>query len=342
MRAAVFHGTRDIRCGTVADAALHEPGDALVRITAASLSGSDLHAYNGLLPPPRSGIPGYECVGVVEDAGAAVRRFGKGQRVLVPALPQGWLEGGALAEAIRVPAADRRLRALPAEISDEQGLWLCGSLAAGWSAVAWADLAGGETVVVLGCGPAGLMAQKSARARGAGRVIATDLLQYRLVHARTACGSSTVNAGETDAVAAVLEETGGQGADLVIDAVGMQAGRSLLEKAAGALQPQHGSIKALEQAFALARPGGRVSVLGVYAGAYDHFPLGLWRDKGLTVRAAGGEGGAPVDALLGLLGNAWLETAGLVSHRLALADATRGFQLFNDKQDDCLKLLLLP
>lgn len=232
--------------------------------------------------------------------------------------------------------------ALPAEISDEQGLWLGGSLAAAWAAVAWAGLRGGETVMVLGCGAAGLMAQKSARAHGASRVLATDLLQYRLVHARKACGTSTVNAGETDAVAALLEQTGGQGADLVVDAVGMQAGRSLLEKAAGVLQPQQGSIKVLEQAFALARPGGRVSVLGVYSGAYDRFPLGLWRDKGLVVRAGGDELAAPLDALLGLLGNAWLETGGLISHRLELGDVARGFQLFNDKEDDCLKPLFRP
>src|SRR5690606_5578208 len=135
-----------------------------------------------------------------------------------------------------------------------------------------------ETVAVFGCGPVGLMALKLAKVLGAGKVIGVDVLPYRLELARRVAGCEVVDAKENDPVEVIRSLTDGRGADVCIEAVGMEPDRSMLEKLSNVLHLQRGSITAVELAFSAARRGGRVSVMGVYATTYDNFPLGQWLD----------------------------------------------------------------
>jgi S-(hydroxymethyl)glutathione dehydrogenase / alcohol dehydrogenase len=155
-----------------------------------------------------------------------------------------------------VPYANFGPRKIPDELSDEEVLFLTDILPTGYTAIDWAQLKGGETVAVFGCGPVGLMAQKVAWLKGAAQVIGLDLQPYRLDMARRAAGSETINIAETDPVEAIRAMTGGRGADLCVDAVGMEAERSPLDKLSNVIHLQAGNIKALNTALSAVRVGG--------------------------------------------------------------------------------------
>lgn len=385
MKAAVFHKMNDIRYEDVPDARLEAPTDAIVRVTATAICGSDLHIYNGYIPQLRKLTLGHEFMGIVEDVGPEVRKLKKGDRVVVPfpiacgqchfcthALPtacensnpdhygpKGGLlsqKGGALfgytdlyggyaggqAEAVRVPYADVGPRKVPDVLTDEQVLFLTDILPTGWAGVDKARVQKGETVAVFGCGPVGLMAQKAAWIKGAKKVIGIDILPYRLNMAREACHSEVINAAEHDPVDAVLSLTDGRGADVCIDAVGLEANRNLLEKFSNALHIQAGTSKVVGQAFTSVRRGGRVSILGVYATTYDNFPLGQMMDKGIQVWA----GQAPVhnyiDELIQMIEGGKIRTDDIITHKLKLKDVAHGYKVFCEKQDNCVKVVMTP
>src|SRR3954471_36045 len=206
---------------------------------------------------------------------------------------------GGQAEYVRVPYANFGPRKIPDRFKDEEVLFLTDIFPTGYSGIDWAGVKGGETVAVFGCGPVGLMAQKVAWLRGAKRVIGVDIQEYRLTTARKTAKSETINAAETDPIEAIRELTEGRGADVCVDAVGMEADRNLGDKLANVWHGQIGSIKALKNCISAVRRGGFVSVVGVYGIPYDAFPLGQIFDKG--VRMAFGQ--APVhkyiDELIG-------------------------------------------
>jgi alcohol dehydrogenase len=249
---------------------------------------------------------------------------------------------GGQAEAVRVLFADNNARKVPDDLSDEQALFLSDILPAGWTAIDWADLKGGETVAVFGCGPVGLMAQKCAWLRGAERVIGLDVQPYRLEAAKRVARSETVNVLEQDAVAVLREMTGGRGPDVCVDAVGMEADRNVLEKVNAAIHLQRGTMKALNMAISAVRRGGTVSVVGAYGTSYDNFPLGKIFDKGLKVRF----GQAPVqnhiDRLLVLIREQRIQADDIISHMLPLDQAPSAYSIFNKKLDECLKVVLKP
>jgi S-(hydroxymethyl)glutathione dehydrogenase / alcohol dehydrogenase len=157
-------------------------------------------------------------------------------------------------------------------------------LPTGYTAIDWAGLKGGETVAVFGCGPVGLMAQKVAQLKGAGKVIGLDRQNYRLEAAKRTASSETINIEEGDPVAKIRETTNGRGADVCVDAVGLEAEKSLPDKIRGLLHLQSGSIAAFRLAVDAVRRGGTVSVVGVYGSTYDKFPLGQIFDKGVSLR----------------------------------------------------------
>src|SRR5690606_37030485 len=164
-------------------------------------------------------------------------------------------------------------RRIDADLTDEQVLFLTDIFPTGYTAIDWAELRGGETVAVIGCGPVGLMAQKAAWLRGAGRAIGVDKEPYRLEAARRTARAGTVSFQEVDAVAAIREMTDGRGADVCVDAVGVEADRALLEQLDNLRQMEMGTINVLRLCFDAVRRGGFVSVVGVYGLSYDNFPL---------------------------------------------------------------------
>lgn len=249
---------------------------------------------------------------------------------------------GGQAEYVRVPYADVGPRKVPDNLTDEKALFLTDIFPTGYTAVDWAELKGGETVVVFGCGPVGIMAQKSAWLKGADRVIGVDIQPYRLEQAKKSAKSEVINAAEDEVVQIIRDMTQGRGADVCIDAVGMEADRTVLEKVLNTVRMQAGTTNVIENCFSAVRRGGVVSVVGVYGSYYDKFPLGQFFDKGLTLKA----GQAPVqhyiDELLKLVEEEKVELDDIITHTLPLSEAPHGYKIFNNKEDNCVKVVLKP
>jgi alcohol dehydrogenase len=249
---------------------------------------------------------------------------------------------GGQAEFVRVPFADYGPRKVPEELNDEQVLFLTDILPTGWSAVDWANLKGGETVVVYGCGPVGLMAQKAAWFKGAGRVIGVDVLDYRLKKASELCASEIINNAEGDAPERIISMTNGRGADVCIEAVGLEADRRFIDKLSSVIHMQRGTMKVVADCMTSVRRGGHISIMGVYGTNYDNFPLGKWFDKCISVKA----GQAPVhnyiDMLMGLVVSGKITANDIITHRLMLKDVAHAYKIFNNHEDDCLKVVMTP
>jgi threonine dehydrogenase-like Zn-dependent dehydrogenase len=249
---------------------------------------------------------------------------------------------GGQAQFVRVPHANFGPRIVEDRFRDEEVLFLTDIFPTGWAAVDWGGMEGGETVAVFGCGPVGLMAQKLAWLRGAGRVIGVDRLSYRLATAERTARSETINFEEENVVDKIRDLTKGRGADLCIDAVGLEAHRTLKDRLANVAHMQAGSISALELCISAVRRGGVVSVVGVYGMSYDAFPLGQIFDKGIKLAF----GQAPVqkyiDELMGILERDEIKLDDIITHRLPLEKAPDAYQIFRDKEDDCVKVVLKP
>lgn len=252
---------------------------------------------------------------------------------------------GGQAERVRLAFADLCARKVPDSMDDEQALFLSDVIPTGWMAAEWAEAQTGDAVAVFGCGPVGLMALKSARVRGADRVIGIDIVPERLRFAREHCGAETIDARKEDPVAALRRMTGGRGPDACVDAVGLEADLGMLEKAAAALHMVHGQIghiKVLQACISAVRRGGRVAVVGVYGTSYDSFPLGQIFEKGLTMRFGQAPVQACIDELLELVEDGTLRADDLVTHRFPLARAAEAYELFNGKKEGCVKVVLKP
>ncbi len=249
---------------------------------------------------------------------------------------------GGQAELARVPYADYGPRKVSDSLSDEQVLFLTDILPTGYSGVRWADLQPGESIAVFGCGPVGLMALKVAKKLGAGTLIAVDILPYRLEMAKRLTGAETINASEQDAIARIRDLTDGRGADVCIDAVGMEVDRSVLKKVANVLHMQRGSITAVELCFSAVRRGGRVSIMGVYATDYDNFPLGQMLDKSIRVQTGQATVHSYIDELMGWVERGEIVLDDIITHRIPLTEASGAYDVFNKKQDGCVKVVMAP
>ncbi|TWB65733.1 threonine dehydrogenase-like Zn-dependent dehydrogenase [Nitrospirillum amazonense] len=258
MKAVVFHDIGDIRLEEVPEPRIQDPTDAIIRITASAICGTDLHMVRGTFAGMRPGtILGHEAVGVVEELGPLVRNFDVGDRVVVVstiacgscaycragyfaqcdvANPGGKRAGtaffggpgpsgpfhGLQAEKARIPYAHVGMIKLPDEVSDDQAILISDIFPTGWFGADIAEIEDGDTVAVLGCGPVGQFAIASAKLMNAGRVIAVDRREDRLAMARRQ-GAECVNFESEDPVQTILDLTGGIGVDRVIDAVGVDA-----------------------------------------------------------------------------------------------------------------------
>jgi len=249
---------------------------------------------------------------------------------------------GGQAEYVRVPYGDYGPRKVPSNLSDEQSLFLTDIFPTGWSAIDWAELKGGETVVIFGCGPVGIMAQKAAWLQGAGRVIAVDTREYRLDMARKAANVETIDASKVDAVEVIRSMTGGYGADVCVDAVGMEADHNFFTKALNLIQGEVGTMKVLERCMDAVRRGGTVTVVGVYGTPYDNFPLHQWFDKGIKLKGGQALVHNYIDHLIELVATGKVVLNDIITHTVALSDAAKMYDIFNKKEDNCVKVVLKP
>jgi threonine dehydrogenase-like Zn-dependent dehydrogenase len=251
---------------------------------------------------------------------------------------------GGQAEYVRVPFADVGPLKIPAGIPDEKVLFLSDILPTGYMGAEMCSIAPGDVIAVWGAGAVGQFAIKSAYLLGAERVIAIDRFPYRLRLAREASGAETLNYEQVDIDEALRELTGGRGPDACIDAVGMEAHVPgplyTYDRAKQALGLETDRPLALRQAIHACRNGGTVSVIGVYGGFIDKFPMGAVVNRSLTIRTGQCHVQRYMKPLLERIERGEIDPSFVITHRLPLADAAKGFQIFNDKQDDCLKVVL--
>ncbi len=254
---------------------------------------------------------------------------------------------GGQAEYVRVPFADFGPMKVDDELTDEQVLFLTDILPTGYMGAEMCDIQSGDVVAVWGAGPVGQFAIASAYLLGAGRVIAIDRFPYRLAMARDKAGAETINYEETDVQQALKELTAGRGPDACIDAVGLEAhhGAAALHaydriKQAGRLETDRGA--ALRQAIMSCRSGGTVSVVGVYGGFMDKFPVGSWMNRSITLRAGQAHVHRYLRPLLKRIRKGKIDPTFIITHRMSLEDAPKGYEIFKNKQDDCMKVVLSP
>lgn len=379
MLALTYRGPNRVRVVEKDVPELEHPNDILLRVTRTAICGSDLHLLHGLIPDTRVGCTfGHEFAGVVEEVGPSVQTLKRGDRVVVPfniscgtcffctrgltgncentnpsasvasgvygySHTTGGFDGGQ-AEFVRVPFADVGPMKIPDDMSDEDVLFLSDILPTGYQAAEMGEIKGGETVVVFGCGPVGLFAQKSAWLLGAGRVIAVDHVRYRLEQAQRFSGVETVNFGEVDDVVAVLRKmTDGRGADVCIDAVGCEAEGSVAQSLFGVRAKLFaGASTAINWAIASARKAGNVAIVGVYGPPFNAVDIGSAMNKGLTLRMNQANVKRYMPHLLEHIRAGRIDAKGIISHRIPLAEAEEAYHLFERKLDDCMKCVLVP
>lgn len=252
---------------------------------------------------------------------------------------------GGQAEYVRVPFSDVGPIVIPDHLEDDKVLFLSDILPTGWMAAENAEIQPDDTIAVWGCGPVGLFAIQSAIAMGAAKVIAIDHYPHRLELARQ-LGAETIDFHQTDVREALMEMSGGIGVDAVIDAVGMEAHGFAIDNMIDIVKQKVGigadRASALKQAILAVRPGGRVSIPGVYGGMTDKFPLGALMEKGLQVRTGQTHVQRYTKDLLGKIEDGSLDTTFLISHRLPLEEAADGYKHFKQDQDSWTKVILKP
>jgi S-(hydroxymethyl)glutathione dehydrogenase/alcohol dehydrogenase len=249
---------------------------------------------------------------------------------------------GGQAQYVRVPRANVGPKIIPDGLSDDQVLFLTYIFPTGWSAVKWGKVKPGDSVVIFGSGPVGLMAQKAAWLHGAERVIAVDPLEYRLEKARTVNKVDTINSEDDDLMEKIYEMTNGRGADVAIDAVGMEANRTLLEKAKAVLHAEKGTAKVLDLCTEAVRRSGTVAVVGVYGSPYDNFPIHRIFDKGLILQFGQAQTHLYIDQCFEMVRSGKVVLDDIITHRLPLSKASEAYDMFKNKKDDCVKVVLKP
>lgn len=252
---------------------------------------------------------------------------------------------GGQAQYARVPFADVGPVTIPDGIPDEQVLFLSDIFPTGYMAAENCDIHPGDVVAVWGCGPVGQFAIRSAFLLGAERVIAIDRIPERLRMARDG-GAETINYVDEDVVDTLKEKTGGRGPDACIDGVGLEAhGTTIdakLDHAKHVVRLATDRIHALREAIQSVRKGGTVSIPGVYGGFVDKFPLGAAFAKGITMKMGQTHVQRYLQPLLERVQRGEIDPSFVITHRLPLADAPHGYEVFRNKEDHCVKVVLSP
>ncbi|PIG93160.1 zinc-dependent alcohol dehydrogenase [Gloeocapsopsis sp. IPPAS B-1203] len=253
---------------------------------------------------------------------------------------------GGQAEYARVPFADVGLFKIPEGLTDDQVLFLTDIFPTGYMAAENCDIKPGDTVAIWGCGPVGQFAIRSAYMLGADRVIAIDRVPERLQMAKEQGKAEVLNYEEVDVGEALKEMTGGRGPDACMDAVGMEAHGTGLEgfydEAKQALRLETDRPTALRQVIVACRKGGTVSIPGVYGGFIDKMPMGAAMNKGLTMKMGQTHVHRYLKPLLEHIQNGDIDPSFVITHRMKLEDAPKGYETFKHKKDNCIKVVLKP
>jgi S-(hydroxymethyl)glutathione dehydrogenase / alcohol dehydrogenase len=378
MKAVTFQGIKKVQVKEVPVPIIQKPDDIIVKITSTAICGSDLHLIHDMIPNlPQDYIIGHEPMGIVEEVGPEVTKVKKGHRVVIPfnvscgecfycrhdlvcmcdnSNPHGESGGffgysetfggypGGQAEYLRVPYGNFTPFKIPedCEVEDEKLLLMSDVMGTAYWSVENAGVKKGSTVIVLGCGPIGLMVQKFCWLHGAERVIAVDYIDYRLAHAKKHNQVETVNFEQHDNTGEYLREITHGGADIVIDCVGMDGKMTPMEFVGSGLKLQSGALGGFVMATQAVRKGGMIQVTGVYGGRYNAFPFGDIFNRNINIRT----GQAPVipymPTLYKLLVEGKVDPSDIITHRLPLDDAAHGYDAFDTKTENCIKVVLKP
>ncbi|MEC1669615.1 zinc-dependent alcohol dehydrogenase [Bacillus mojavensis] len=378
MKAVTYQGIKDVRVKEVKAPEIKKPDDIIVKLTTTAICGSDLHLIHGMVPNfPEDYIIGHEPMGIVEETGPDVHKVKKGDRVIIPFNVScgecffcknllesqcdnsnangeigayfGYSESaggypGGQAEYMRVPYANFTPFKLPddCEIEDEKLVLLSDAMSTAYWSVDNAGVKEGDTVIILGCGPVGLLAQKFAWMKGAKRVIAVDYVDYRLQHAKKTNNVETVNFEHLENAGLYLKEITQGGADVVIDCVGMDGKMSPLEFLVTGVKMHGGAMGALVTAAQAVRKCGTIQVTGVYGMRYNAFPFGDIFQRNVNIRT----GQAPVihymPYLYDLIATGKVDPGDIITHVLPLDQAKHGYEVFDTKTDGAIKVLLKP
>jgi S-(hydroxymethyl)glutathione dehydrogenase/alcohol dehydrogenase len=378
MKAVTFQGIKNVKVKEVPAPKIQKNDDIIVKITSSAICGSDLHLIHDMVPNlPQNYIIGHEPMGIVEEIGPEVKNLKKGDRVIVPFNvscgecfyckhdltcmcdnsnkngENGGFFGysdtfggypGGQAEYMRVPYANFTPFKIPedSEVEDEKLLLMSDAMGTAYWSVENAGVKKGNTVIVLGCGPVGLLVQKFCWFHGAERVIAVDYIDYRLEHAKKHNKVEIVNFEKHNNTGEYLREITHGGADVVIDCVGMDGKMTPLEFLGSGLKLQSGSLSGFTIATQAVRKGGMIQVTGVYGGRYNGFPFGDLINRNINIRT----GQAPVipymPRLYKLLAEGKIDPSDIITHRLPLSEAEHGYEVFDTKTEGCIKVVLKP
>ncbi|MEO2203585.1 zinc-dependent alcohol dehydrogenase [Paenibacillus pabuli] len=378
MKAVTYQGIKNVVVKDVPDPKIEKRDDAIIRLTTTAICGSDLHLLHGMIPNLQEDyVIGHEPMGVVEEVGPDVTNLKKGDRVIIPfniacgqcfycqnhlesqcdqSNEHGEMGGffgysgttggyaGGQAEYLRVPFANFTHFKIPesCEHEDESLCLISDAMTTAFWSVDNAGVKDGDTVVIVGCGPVGLLAQKFAWFKGAKRVIAVDYLDYRLQHAKQTNQVEIVNSGTIPNAGDHIKEITKGGADIVIDCSGMSGKMTPLESLASGLKLHGGALGGFLIASQAVRKGGTIQVTGVYGGKYNGFPFGDIFQRNVNLRT----GQAPVihymPYMYELIDTGKVNPRDVVTHVIPLSDAKKGYEIFDTRQDQCIKVVLKP
>jgi threonine dehydrogenase-like Zn-dependent dehydrogenase len=379
MLAMNFRGPFRVRIDRKPDPEILHPQDAIVRVTRSCICGSDLHLYHGLVPDTRVGMTfGHEFTGVIEEVGPDVKNLKVGDHVIVPfnvacgtccfckqelfgnchesnaqatavggifgySHTAGGFEGGQ-AEYVRVPYADVGPVKIPEGMHIEDAVLLTDVVPTGYQAAEMGGIKPGDTVVVFGAGPVGIMAAKSAWLFGAARVIVIDHLEYRLDFVKRYAQCEAYNFRSLGDVVLFLKRTTDfLGADVCIDAVGAEAAGSTMQTLLGRkMLMQGGSATALHWAINSVKKGGIISIVGVYGPIDTLIPIGNVVNKGLTIRANQASVKRLLPRLIEHIMEGRLTPREIITHRVPLEEVAEAYHIFSAKLDNCIKPILIP
>lgn len=393
MKAVVYEKPYEIAVLDVPEPEITDPREMIIKVTSTCICGSDLHLVHGMYPHvPNGTVIGHEFMGIVEEVGKDVKKWKRGDRVLVPfpiacgecdmcqaglwshcirsnakgevgaAFGHGESYGGfagGQAEYVKVPYADVSPIRIPDELTDEQAILLSDVLPTAYWIVDVCGVKPGDTVAVFGCGPVGLMVIRCAIFKGASRVIVVDKLNYRLDFAKKINpGVETINFKEVDPGEKIQEMTNGRGADVVIDAVGLEAeptnpliSATVYMKRMGVPplpglrpedQPAVASVSAINWEIEAIRHGGTLGLAGVYGGKMNSFPIGDIFSKGITIKGGQALIQNYLDELLKYIKQGKLRADDIITHSLTLNEAMEGYRLFGQREESCVKVILKP
>jgi threonine dehydrogenase-like Zn-dependent dehydrogenase len=379
MLAMNFRGPFRVRIDRKPYPEILHPEDAIVRVTRSCICGSDLHLYHGLVPDTRVGMTfGHEFTGVVEEVGPGVTKLRVGDQVMVPfniacgtcafckqelygnchesnteATAVGGIFGyshtaggfdGGQAEYVRVPYANVGPTVIPPEMDLDDAVLLTDVVPTGYQAAEMGGIKVGDTVVVFGAGPIGIMAAKCAWLFGAGRVIIIDHLEYRLEFAKKYAQCEAYNFRSLgDPVVFLKKTTDYLGADVCIDAVGAEAAGNAIQTILGRKTLlQGGSTTALHWAINGVKKGGIVSIVGVYGPTGALVPVGNIVNKGLTIRANQASVKRLLPKLIDHVLSGRINPKEIITHRIPLEEVAEAYHIFSAKRDNCIKTVLIP